>query len=60
MDKANADQDMSLDRRFQTKAVFFEMPFCSCPSGSVWDWRSLLPNQETACVKACLGLQGHF
>jgi len=26
MDKANADQDMSLNRRFQTKPVFFEMP----------------------------------
>jgi hypothetical protein len=27
MDKANANQDMSLNRRFQTKPVFFEMPF---------------------------------
>jgi len=26
MDKANADQDMSLNRRFQTRPVFFEMP----------------------------------
>jgi len=26
MDKANADQDMSLNRRFQTKPVLFELP----------------------------------